>query len=92
MLIPLPIFETTITCAKLILEYSLEKNESKLCVCVCTRTFKKLAFQLDLLKLMLVILRTSVAMLIFTETAVSARFTDFQVVVWIFSKKDKFKS
>lgn len=45
------------------------------------------AFQLDLLKLMLEILRTYVSKLIFTETAVSVRFTDFQVVGWIMSLK-----
>lgn len=48
-------------------------------LCVHVRTFKKLAFQLDLLKLMLVFLRIYASKLIFTET-VSARYTSFPVV------------
>ena len=63
-------------------EYRFEKN-SRIFVVVKETD----AFQLDLLKLMLATLRTYVSKLIFTETAVSVRFTDFQVVGWIMSLK-----
>lgn len=53
---------------------------------------ESVVFQLDLLKLMLIILRTYVSKIICTETAVWAGFTDFQVVGWIVSQKDTFMS
>lgn len=51
------------------------------------RVKEVVAFQLDLLKLMLVILKTYVSKLISTETAFSARFTDFKIIDWIMSPK-----
>lgn len=51
------------------------------------RVKEVVAFQLYLLKLMLVILRTYISKLISTETAFSARFNDFKVMDWIMSPK-----